>query len=105
MLFLFSRAGLEAGFPMSGGKRLKSRVLQQYPLPFMRRLLLALLPAAIAACATPATGVQRLNDGVFRAANEQEAQAYCRIDGNPIRFLTQADAPTTPGSGVLFRCD
>ncbi|WP_432731421.1 hypothetical protein [Variovorax sp. W6] len=71
----------------------------------MRRLLPALLALVIAGCATPQTGVLRLNDGVFRAASQQEAEAYCRKDGNPIRFLTQADAPTTPGSGVLFRCD
>jgi len=71
----------------------------------MRRLLPAFLLLLIVSCATPQTGVQRLNDGVFRAASQQEAEAYCRIDGNPIRFLTQADAPTTPGSGVLFRCD
>jgi hypothetical protein len=71
----------------------------------MRRLLLALAPFAIAACAVPLTGVLRLNDGIFRAASPQEAEAYCRKDGNPIRFLEQSDAPTTPGSGVLFRCD
>ncbi|MET3460614.1 hypothetical protein [Variovorax atrisoli] len=78
----------------------------------MRRLLPALLPLVVlAGCAAPQTGVLRLNDGVFRAASEQEAQAYCRIDGNPIRFLQPADAPATAAttataaSGVLFRCD
>lgn len=74
----------------------------------MRRLPLALLSLAslvLAGCATPPTGVVRLNDGIFRAASPQEAEAYCRKDGNPIRFLEQADAPGTPGSGVLFRCD
>lgn len=71
----------------------------------MRRLLTAFLPIALAACAVPQTGVVRLNDGIFRAAGPQEAEAYCRKDGNPIRFLEQADAPTTPGQGVLFRCD
>lgn len=73
----------------------------------MRRLLLALLPLAtvIAGCATPVTGVVRLYDGILRAASPQEAEAYCHKDGNPIRFLEQADAPNTPGSGVLFRCD
>lgn len=73
----------------------------------MRRLLPALLPLlAITACAAaPVTGVVRLYDGIFRAASQQEAEAYCRIDGNPIRFLEQSDAPNTPGNGVLFRCD
>jgi hypothetical protein len=75
----------------------------------MRRLLLALFPLAAAialsGCTTPVTGVVRLYDGILRAANAQEAEAYCRKDGNPIRFLEQADAPNTPGSGVLFRCD
>lgn len=77
----------------------------------MRRLLLALAPMALvsiallAGCTTPVTGVVRLYDGILRAATPQEAEAYCRKDGNPIRFLEQADAPNTPGSGVLFRCD
>ncbi len=77
----------------------------------MRRLLFALVPSAlltlvtVAGCATPVTGVVRLYDGILRAADTQEAEAYCRKDGNPIRFLQAADAPNTPGSGVLFRCD
>ncbi|MFM9923370.1 hypothetical protein VLK31_10295 [Variovorax sp. H27-G14] len=61
--------------------------------------------AALGGCATPVTGVVRLYDGILRAADTQEAEAYCRKDGNPIRFLEPADAPNTPGSGVLFRCD
>lgn len=73
----------------------------------MRRLLLAFAPlVTLAACATPpVTGVVRLYDGILRAASQPEAEAYCRKDGNPIRFLEQTDAPNTPGSGVLFRCD
>jgi putative hemolysin len=74
----------------------------------MRRLLLALVSLALAACNTPVTGVVRLNDGIFRAASPQEAEAYCRKDGNPIRFLQQADAPAAPAApaaSVLFRCD
>jgi hypothetical protein len=60
-----------------------------YPMYPMRRLLLALFshPGALAACNTPVTGVVRLYDGIFRAASPQEAEAYCRKDGNPIRFL------------------
>ncbi|MGJ7613675.1 MULTISPECIES: hypothetical protein [unclassified Variovorax] len=74
----------------------------------MRRLLLALVPVALAACTTPVTGVVRLYDGILRAGSQPEAEAYCRKDGNPIRFLEQADAPNTPvapSEGVLFRCD
>jgi hypothetical protein len=51
------------------------------------------------------TGVVRLYDGILRAGSQPEAEAYCRKDGNPIRLLEQADAPQTPGNGVLFRCD
>jgi putative hemolysin len=71
----------------------------------MRLLLLALVSVALAACSTPVTGVERLYDGILRAGSQPEAEAYCRKDGNPIRFLEQADAPQTPGRGVLFRCD
>lgn len=77
----------------------------------MRPLLLAFAPLTLAAmallsgCAAPVTGVVRLYDGILRAASAPEAEAYCRKDGNPIRFLEAADAPNTPGSGVLFRCD
>ncbi|QNK66806.1 hypothetical protein [Variovorax sp. PAMC26660] len=72
----------------------------------MHRLLLALLPITLAACATaPVTGVVRLYDGILRAGSKQEAEAYCGIDGKPIWFLEQSDAPNTPGNGVLFRCD
>ncbi|MGJ7556945.1 hypothetical protein ACSFBI_23390 [Variovorax sp. RB3P1] len=71
----------------------------------MRLLLLALVSVALAACSTPVTGVVRLYDGILRAGSPPEAEAYCRKDGNPIRFLEQADAPQTPGRGVLFRCD
>jgi hypothetical protein len=71
----------------------------------MRRLLLALLPSPSPHARRPVTGVVRLYDGILRAGSPQEAEAYCRKDGNPIRFLQPADAPNTPGSGVLFRCD
>lgn len=71
----------------------------------MRLLLLALVSVALAACSTPVTGVVRLYDGILRAGSQPEAEAYCRKDGNPIRFLKQGDAPQTPGNGVLFRCD
>jgi hemolysin-activating ACP:hemolysin acyltransferase len=74
----------------------------------MRPLLPALAfltLAAMAGCTTPVTGVVRLYDGILRAADAAQAEAYCRKDGNPIRFLEAADAPNTPGRGVLFRCD
>ena len=61
----------------------------------------AVTAIALAGCMAPVTGVVRLGDGVLRAATAQEAETFCRIDGNPIRFEEQpADA-----KGVLFRCD
>lgn len=74
----------------------------------LRRTAIAcLLPLALcAACALPpASGVVRLYDGVFKAADEAQAMAYCRIDGAPIRFLTEPRGDALPKDGVLFRCD
>ena len=63
--------------------------------------LCALTTWALGACTIPVIGVVRLGDGVLRAATTQEAEAFCRIDGNPIRFEEQPAGAT----GVLFRCD
>jgi hypothetical protein len=61
----------------------------------------ALAVLASAGCAIPVTGVVRLGDGVLRAATPLEAETFCRIDGNPIRFEEQPAG----AKGVLFRCD
>lgn len=64
------------------------------------------LAASLVACAVPPTsGVVRLYDGVLKAPDEAQAMAFCRIDGAPIRFLTEARGDALPKDGVLFRCD
>ncbi|MDQ8000466.1 MAG: hypothetical protein REU00_11305 [Pseudomonadota bacterium] len=70
--------------------------------------LAALAPAValLAGCAMPPTsGVVRLYDGVLKAPDEAQAMAFCRIDGAPIRFLTEPRGDALPTDGVLFRCD
>lgn len=70
--------------------------------------LAALAPvcALLAGCALPpTTGVVRLYDGVFKAPDEAQAMTFCRIDGAPIRFLTEPRGEVFPKDGVLFRCD
>ena len=70
--------------------------------------LAALAPAfsLLAGCAMPPTsGVVRLYDGVLKAPDESQAMAFCRIDGAPIRFLTEPRGDALPKDGVLFRCD
>lgn len=53
----------------------------------------------------PTSGVVRLYDGVLKAPDEAQAMAFCRIDGAPIRFLTEPRGDALPTDGVLFRCD
>lgn len=70
--------------------------------------LAALAPtlALLTGCVMPpTTGVVRLYDGVLKAPDEAQAMAFCRIDGAPIRFLTEARGDALPKDGVLFRCD
>ncbi|MDI3380275.1 hypothetical protein ACFPPF_10460 [Xenophilus aerolatus] len=75
-------------------------------LPRLFVACLAALAALLTGCAMPPTsGVVRLYDGVFKARDEAQAMAFCRIDGAPIRFLTEPRGDALPGDGVLFRCD
>jgi len=58
-----------------------------------------------AGCASrPVPRVTRLGDGVFKSPTAQDAEAYCRNFGAPMRFL---DGPGTgvPAGEVTYRCD
>jgi hypothetical protein len=80
--------------------------------PPMRRFtaLLALLPIAlvVAGCAAssrPAPRVSFLGDGVFKSPTAQDAEAYCRNFGAPLRYLDPKAARLAPESEVTYRCD
>lgn len=75
----------------------------------MRRsfALFALLPAAlvVAGCASrPAPRVTWLGDGVFKSPTAQDAEAYCRNFGAPMRFLGPKGSRVPEGE-VTYRCD
>ncbi|MBD9666459.1 hypothetical protein IB278_21010 [Variovorax sp. VRV01] len=77
----------------------------------MRRSLILCLPVPaallVAACASgPAPRVSWLGDGVFESPTVQEAEAYCRNFGAPMRFLDPKAAATgAPAGEVSYRCD
>ena len=78
----------------------------------MRRFpaLLALLSASlvIAGCAAssrPAPRVSFLGDGVFKSPTAQDAEAYCRNFGAPLRYLDPKAARVAPQGEVTYRCD
>ncbi|KIQ32778.1 hypothetical protein RT97_11885 [Variovorax paradoxus] len=78
----------------------------------MRRFpaLLALLSATlvIAGCAAssrPAPRVSFLGDGVFKSPTAQDAEAYCRNFGAPLRYLDPKAARVAPQGEVTYRCD
>jgi hypothetical protein len=76
-------------------------------LPMRRSLTLCLLvPAAfVAGCASkPAPRVTWLGDGVFQSPSAQDAEAYCRNFGAPMRFLDPKTARAPQGE-VTYRCD
>ncbi|BEP63556.1 hypothetical protein GmRootV213_41100 [Variovorax sp. V213] len=74
----------------------------------MRRslTLCLLVPAALlAACASgPAPRVTRMGDGVYKSPSAQDAEAYCRNFGAPMRFLDPKTARAPQGE-VTYRCD
>jgi hypothetical protein len=58
-----------------------------------------------AGCASrPVPRVTRLGDGVFKSPTAQDAEAYCRNFGAPMRFL-EPRPPAVPAGEVTFRCD
>ena len=76
----------------------------------MRRslALFALLSATlvVAGCASrPAPRVTWLGDGVFKSPTAQDAEAYCRNFGAPLRYLDPKAAARAPESEVTYRCD
>jgi len=84
--------------------------LRSQRFPMRRSLILCLpVPAAllVAACASgPAPRVSWLGDGVFKSPTVQEAEAYCRNFGAPMRFLDpEAAATGAPAGEVSYRCD
>jgi hypothetical protein len=83
--------------------------LRSQRFPMRRSLTLCLLvPAAllVAACASgPAPRVSWLGDGVFKSPTVQEAEAYCRNFGAPMRFLDPKAAAGAPTGEVSYRCD
>ncbi|MEJ8810976.1 hypothetical protein WKW77_07830 [Variovorax ureilyticus] len=65
----------------------------------------AILVGAVAGCASrPAPRVAMLGDGVLKSPTAQEAEAYCRNFGAPMRFL-DFKGPGVPAGEVTFRCD
>lgn len=64
-----------------------------------------ILAGVVAGCATrPAPRVTMLGDGVLKSPSAQEAEAYCRNFGAPMRFL-DFKGPGVPAGEVTFRCD
>ncbi|HEY2257867.1 MAG TPA: hypothetical protein VGI11_19695 [Variovorax sp.] len=48
--------------------------------------------------------MERLGDGVFKSPTAQEAEAYCRNFGAPLRFI-DPKGPGEPQGEVIYRCD
>ena len=46
-----------------------------------------------------------LGDGVFKSPTVQEAEAYCRNFGAPMRFIDPKAAAGAPAGEVSYRCD
>ena len=75
----------------------------------MRRslALFALFSATlvVAGCASrPAPNVTWLGDGVFKSPTAQDAEAYCRNFGAPLRYLDPKGVREPVGE-VTYRCD
>jgi hypothetical protein len=66
---------------------------------------LALAALLVGGCAArSAPRVVFLGDGVFGSPTTQEAEAYCRNFGAPIRFI-DADTGRAPAGPLRYRCD
>jgi hypothetical protein len=74
----------------------------------MRRIVTLaafILIASVAGCASrTAPRVTFQGDGVFKSPTAQEAEAYCRNFGAPLRFLDPKGKPAPTGD-VTYRCD
>ena len=69
-------------------------------------LSILILAALVAGCASSrsAPRVTWLGDGVFKSPTAQEAEAYCRNFGAPMRYLDPKLKPG-PDTEVTYRCD
>lgn len=68
-------------------------------------LILLALAAVLAGCATrTAPRVTMLGDGVLHSPSPEEAEAYCRNFGAPLRFVPPTIEPAPKGE-VTYRCD
>ena len=67
---------------------------------------LPLAALVLAGCAArPAPRATWLGDGVFKSPSPQDAEAYCRNFGAPMRYL-DPKGPRAPVVGeVTYRCD
>ncbi|MEJ8857269.1 hypothetical protein WKW79_22020 [Variovorax robiniae] len=74
------------------------------PRSATRCLALAMVVVAAGCASGPAPRVTRMGDGVFTSPSMQEAEAYCRNFGAPMR-LTNPKLKPAPGTDVSFRCD
>ncbi len=72
--------------------------------PFTPTFMLILAVVATGCASRPAPRVAWLGDGVFKSPTVQEAEAYCRNFGAPMRFVG-ADRKGVPAGEVTFRCD
>ncbi|MDM0074891.1 hypothetical protein QTH90_10900 [Variovorax sp. J2P1-59] len=76
-----------------------------FPIRRFATLLILILTALVAGCASrTAPRVTWLGDGVFKSPTAQEAEAYCRNFGAPMRFL-DPKGPGVPAGEVTYRCD
>lgn len=84
-------------------------VLHPAAMPFPMRsftptFILAMTVVATGCASRPAPRVAWLGDGVFKSPTVQEAEAYCRNFGAPMRFL-DAEQRRVPAGEVTYRCD
>jgi hypothetical protein len=69
-------------------------------------LALPLAALVLAGCAArPAPRVTWLGDGVFKSPSPQDAEAYCRNFGAPMRYLNPKGSRAPVGGEVTYRCD
>jgi hypothetical protein len=68
--------------------------------------VLPLAALVLAGCAArPAPRVTWLGDGVFKSPSPQDAEAYCRNFGAPMRYLDPKGSRAPVVGEVTYRCD
>jgi hypothetical protein len=77
-----------------------------FPLRRFIALAAHILIASTVGCASrSAPRVTSLGDGVFTSPAPEEAEAYCRNFGAPMRFFDPKQRAGAPAGEVTFRCD